>query len=811
MSENLVIVESPAKAKTIEKFLGSDYLVKSSYGHVRDLPKKGLGINIETGFEPDYEVLPDKKHIVSELRKQAKEAKQIWLASDEDREGEAIAWHLSQVLGLDPTKTKRIVFHEITKSAIGNAIQHPRTIDTDLVNAQQARRVLDRLVGFELSPLLWKKVKPALSAGRVQSVAVRLIVEREYEIIRFKPETFYRVAGIFSYMDPHGKTYQIKAELSKRFETEEQAEAFLNLCREARFEVSNIEKKPGKRSPSAPFTTSTLQQEAARKLGFSVSRTMMVAQQLYEAGLITYMRTDSVNLSDEARAMAKEMIVNHFGSDYLHNRNYRTTGKGAQEAHEAIRPSYIDRQSVPGTNQEQKLYELIWKRTVASQMADAQLERTTVDIAVSNSTEKFTAKGEVIRFEGFLRLYSESYEEEKSDKPDEKEAVLPPLKKGDPLERKEITATQRFDQRPARYSEASLVKNLEDLGIGRPSTYAPTISTIINRGYVVKEDREGVKRDYRQLILNNNGLITHQLSETVGAEKAKLFPTDIGMVVNDYLKNHFPAILDYDFTAKVEKYFDDIAEGKLEWQKMIAAFYRDFHPVVEKAVEEQVHSASATARLLGVDPKSGKNVYARMGKFGAMAQIGETDAEEKPQYASLRSGQLIASIMLDEALDLFRLPRTVGEYEGKPVVIGVGKFGPYARHDGKFVSLEKTDDPLSIDLPRAIDLIEQKRKKERERVLRTFPEDSKLQLLNGRWGPYLCYDGQNIKLPKGTDPEMMSYAGFMEIVEQAPNEKTTVKKGKSAGNTAVRKTKTAKTAKKTLKKSPVRAKNKGIV
>lgn len=800
MSENLVIVESPAKAKTIEKFLGKDYLVKSSFGHVRDLPKKELGIDVEGNFRPTYEVSEDKKQVVSELRRLVKAAKRVWLASDEDREGEAIAWHLAEVLGLDVKNTRRIVFHEITKNAILQAIESPRTVNIDLVNAQQARRILDRLVGFELSPVLWKKVRPALSAGRVQSVAVRLVVEREREIIGFKAGTFFRVTGLFLFRDAAGGLHPVKAELPRRFPTEEEARAFLETCRGADFTVARVEKKPGRRTPAAPFTTSTLQQEAGRKLGFSVSRTMSVAQRLYEAGLITYMRTDSVNLSAEAIRAISGVICGHYGKDYLHNRAYKTKSKGAQEAHEAIRPSYIDKRTVTGTYQEQRLYDLIWKRTVASQMADAQLERTTVDISVSGSEHRFVAKGEVIAFDGFLRLYAESTDDDNAPDREGDEALLPPLKAGDPLERREITATQRFDQRPPRYSEASLVKHLEELGIGRPSTYAPTISTIINRGYVVKEDREGVRRGYTQLSLDDGGVKKQLLTETTGAERAKLFPTDIGMVVNDYLESHFPSILDYNFTARVEKDFDDIAEGKTDWQTMLRKFYAPFHSTVTSAEDETVRAAS-TARLLGRDPATGKNVYARMGKFGAMAQIGETEDEDggKPRYASLQPGQLIASITLEEALRLFSLPRTVGTYEEKEVVIGLGRFGPYVRHDGKFVSLGKTDDPLSVSLERAVELIELKRKQEREKVLRTFPEDDKLQVLNGRWGPYLHYDGTNVKLPKTLDPAAATYAELMAVVkEQAGDGKSAARsaasKGRKAAPSSARRTTARKTA-----------------
>ena len=799
-SENLVIVESPAKAKTIEKFLGKDYLVKSSFGHIRDLPKKDIGVDIEHGFAPTYEVSEDKKKIVAELKSLASKVKRVWLASDEDREGEAIAWHLTQVLGLDVATTRRIVFHEITKNAILNAIQEPRTVNLNLVNAQQARRILDRLVGFELSPVLWKKVKPSLSAGRVQSVAVRLIVEREKEIIRFKGARFYKVAALFSFIGSKGEICKLKADLNHKFGTEEEARAFLELCAKARFSVESIEKKPGRRSPAAPFTTSTLQQEASRKLGFSVSRTMMVAQRLYEAGLITYMCTDSVNLSQDAVAAIGNVIKQEFGNEYLHNRQYKVKSKGAQEAHEAIRPSYIDRMSIDGSPQEKRLYDLIWKRAVASQMSDAVLEKTNIDIRVEGSDKLYTAKGEVVKFDGFLKLYSESGSDE------EKQAdsgLLPPIEKGQELSAESIDATERFEQRPPRYSEASLVKHLEDLGIGRPSTYAPTISTIINRGYVLKEDREGTPRGYVQLSLTKSGEIIRKISEEItGAEKAKLFPTDIGMLVNEYLEKHFPAILDYNFTAKVEKEFDDIAEGKLSWEKMIRHFYEPFHDTVEEATEEKGSFANSQQRLLGTDPESGKNVYARVGRFGAMIQIGESQKDgegEKPQYASLQSGQLIATITLEEALQLFRLPRNAGEYEGKEITIGVGRFGPYVRHDGKFVSLAKTDNPYTITQERAIELIEEKRKKEREKVIHVY-ETEGIQVLNGRWGPYIAFNGANYKIPKGTDAASLSVEDCKRIIEAQEAEGENAPSKKAARKAAVKSTKSVKTVKSTAAK-----------
>ena len=727
MQENLVIVESPAKAKTIEKFLGKGYVVKSSFGHIRDLSKKELGIDIQNDFTPHYEISPDKKKTVAELEKLAKEAGTVWLASDEDREGEAIAWHLSQVLGLKDDKTKRIVFHEITKNAILHAIENPRTIDLNLVNAQQARRILDRLVGFELSPVLWKKIKPSLSAGRVQSVAVRLIVEREREIMDFKAAAYYRVLADFTVTDADGKKSAFRAELSKRYATEQEALALLEKCKTAVFTVRNVERKPSKKSPAAPFTTSTLQQEAGRKLGMSVSQTMSVAQRLYEAGYITYMRTDSVNLSGQAIAAAKAEIVKLFGEKYSEVRNYKTKTKGAQEAHEAIRPSYMDKTVIDAAPAEKRLYDLIWKRTIASQMAAAQTERTVVDIEISNAEERFVATGETVLFDGFLKLYSESTEDEAQEG---EEALLPPLKQGDRPEAKSVTALQRFTQSPPRYSEASLVKRLEELGIGRPSTYAPTISTIITRGYVVKENREGGKRGYVQLKLEKGEIVRKELSEHVGKEKNKLSPTDIGMLVTDYLDQQFTDVMDYNFTAMVEKEFDEIAEGDKSWVDMIRKFYEKFHSTVDRALESQP-VRSSQPHLLGTDPKSGKPVYVKIGRFGPVAQIGDADDAEKPRFASLRKGQLIASITLEEALDLFTLPRTVGEFEEKEVVIGIGRFGPYVRHDGKFVSLGKTDDPYTIELDRAVSLIRDKREKDAKakEPIRTYPEDDGLQVL----------------------------------------------------------------------------------
>ena len=766
MQENLVIVESPAKAKTIEKFLGKEYTVKSSFGHIRDLSKKELGIDISNNFEPHYEIPADKKKVVGELDKLAKSAKTVWLASDEDREGEAIAWHLAQVLGLDPKTTKRIVFHEITKNAILHAVENPRSINMDLVNAQQARRVLDRLVGFELSPVLWRKVKPSLSAGRVQSVAVRLIVEREREIIAFESKDYYRVVADFEIAGANGKPGAFRAELNKRFATEQEAEAFLGKCKDARFTVLNVEQKPSKKNPPAPFTTSTLQQEAGRKLGMSVSQTMAVAQRLYEAGYITYMRTDSVNLSNQALAAAKEEVTALFGAEYSEVRNFKTKSKGAQEAHEAIRPSYMNHRTIEGGPQEKRLYELIWKRTVASQMVSAELDRTTITIAIDGRREQFVATGEVVKFDGFLRLYSESVEDETGEG---EEALLPPMKKGDEPTAQTITALQRFTQSPPRYSEASLVKRLEELGIGRPSTYAPTISTIITRGYVIKESRDGEKRGYTQLTLSKGKIARKTLTETVGKEKNKLSPTDIGMIVTDFLDAQFAAVMDYNFTASVEKEFDEIAMGEKSWPEMIRSFYDEFHSKVDEALESKPVKSSQMHEL-GIDPKSGKPVFVKIGRFGPVAQIGGAEGdEEKPRFASLKKGQLIATITLDEALALFDLPRKLGEFEDKEVVIGVGRFGPYARHDGKFVSLAKTDDPYTIELPRAIELIEQKRIKDKrmKEPIKTFAEEPGLQVLNGRYGPYIAFDGKNYRIPKGQEPEGLTLEACRAIIAKS--------------------------------------------
>lgn len=799
MSQNLVIVESPAKAKTIEKILGKDYIVKSSFGHIRDLPKKGLGIDIENNFEPEYEISKDKKAVVEDLLKLTKKVDRVWLASDEDREGEAIAWHLAQVLGIDPKEKNRIVFHEITSSAINKAIVTPRSIDINLVDAQQARRILDRLVGFELSPILWRKVRPSLSAGRVQSVAVRLVVEREREIIDFHPNIFYKVYGLFG-----KESNPVKAELSYRFDTEQQAYDFLKKCIGQSFFVESVDKKSSVRTPSAPFTTSTLQQEASRRLGFSVNQTMRVAQSLYESGHITYMRTDSVNLSNEALGVIGSVVKQEYGDQYLKIRKYANKSKGAQEAHEAIRPTYFNNKKIEGSSQEQKLYALIWKRAVASQMADAILERTIVKIAYPQAEHYFEAKGEVVVFDGFTRLYDNASERE----------YLPELKVGEPLPVLSVEAMERFEQRPARFSEASLVRQLEELGIGRPSTYAPTISTIINRGYVLKEDREGTAREYVKLTLNGNEIQREVLSEITGTEKAKLFPTDIGMIVNDYLKNHFEAILDYNFTASVEEYFDNIADGEMNWQKMLASFYGDFHKSVEAALNEDGGYATQEARLLGQDPATGKNVYARMGRFGAMVQLGE-NGDEKPQYAGLNNGQLIATVTLEDALALFRLPRTLGNFEEKSVVVGIGRFGAYIRHNNKFVSLPKAYNPYSVTLEEAVDVIGAKRRQDAERVLKTFPEDEKLQILNGRWGAYIFYDGVNYKVDKAQREHLkdISYEDAMTVVRSTKGSVPAAvrakkeKKSVAAKPRATTKTKTAAKPKTTTKPKTAAAKS----
>ena len=770
MQENLVIVESPAKAKKIEEFLGKDYKVMSSYGHIRDLKKKELSINEQT-MEPDYEIPDEKKKLVTELKATAKKAKKIWLASDEDREGEAISWHLCEVLGLDEEKTSRIVFHEITKPAILDAIQHPRHLDMNLVNAQQARRVLDRLVGFKLSPVLWRKVKPALSAGRVQSVAVRLIVEREREIQKFKSESYYRVSAIFALINENGNATEVKAELDKRFKTHEEVEAFLKKCKDAKFTVEAVNKKPLKRTPAPPFTTSTLQQEAARKLGFTVSQTMMIAQKLYESGRITYMRTDSVNLSTLCTNASKDEIIKVYGSEYSQPRAYHTHSKGAQEAHEAIRPTYMNEISIDGTSQEKRLYELIWKRTIASQMADAQIEKTTINIHIDNAEEKFVANGEVITFDGFIKVYRESTDDE--DGTEDATHILPAMKEGDELQRREITATEKFSAAPLRYTEASLVKKLEDLGIGRPSTYAPTISTIQQREYVQKGDKKGVERSYTIDSLKGIKVTQRVKKEIAGNEKGKLLPTDIGIVVNDFLMENFPGIMDYNFTANVEQKFDDIAEGKTEWNKWMKTFDKDFEPEVSKVMNARSQH-KAGERELGTDPKTGKPVFVKIGRFGPVAQIGSAEDKDKPLFAQLPSNLSIETITLEEALELFKLPRELGEFEGTKVSVGTGRFGPYVQHNRKYVSIPKGEDPMTITLDRAIELIQEKRETEQKRHLKSFAEDEKLELLNGKYGPYIAYDGKNYRLPKNKmeNVEALTYEECMTIIKEAPEPKT---------------------------------------
>lgn len=775
MQENLVIVESPAKAKTIEKFLGKDYKVMSSYGHIRDLKKKELSIDLDT-LNPDYEIPEEKKKVVSELKKNAKAAKKIWLASDEDREGEAISWHLCEVLGLDEANTNRIVFHEITKPAILKAIETPRHLDMNLVNAQQARRVLDRLVGFRLSPVLWRKVKPALSAGRVQSVAVRLIVEREREIQNFVSEPYYRVNAVFAVTSDDGAKNEVKAELSNRFKTHEEALAFLEECKKSKFTVSSITKKPLKRTPAPPFTTSTLQQEAARKLGFTVSQTMMVAQRLYEAGRITYMRTDSVNLSSLAINTSKDEIVRLYGEEYSKVRMYHTHSKGAQEAHEAIRPTYIDNVSIEGTSQEKRLYDLIWKRTIASQMADAQIEKTTVNIAMESEDGKttndlqFIANGEVVAFEGFLKVYHESTDDE--DAGEEFSHALPVMHEGEELERREIVSTERYSQSPNRYTEASLVRKLEELGIGRPSTYAPTISTIQQRDYVHKGDRKGEERKYAVDSLLGLKITSKTKKEMAGADKGKLIPTDIGMVVNDFLMENFPEIMDYNFTAKVEQEFDKIAEGKAEWNKEMKVFYQGFEPEVEKVMNARSEH-KAGERELGIDPATGKPVFVKIGRFGPVVQIGTADDEDKPRFSQLPSDKSMETITLNEALELFKLPRTVGQFEGTDVVIGAGRFGPYVLHNKKYVSLPKDENPMTVTLDAAINLIQKKRLQEAQRHLKTFEEDANIEVMNGRYGPYIAYNGKNYRMPKALHEKAseLTYEQCMDIVNNAPEPK----------------------------------------
>lgn len=765
MAENLVIVESPAKAKTIEKFLGKDFLVKSSFGHIRDLAKKDFGIDIKNQYAPVYIVPSDKKKIVSELKKHKKDAKYVWLASDEDREGEAIAWHLSEVLELTDENTRRIVFHEITKNAIQNAVKNPRAINTNVVQAQQARRVLDRLVGFELSPVLWKKVQPALSAGRVQSVAVRILVEREREIHDFKATSTYKVTGIFWFTNEKGEKVKIQAELARKIPTKEDAIAFLSSCKQAAFEISKLDIKPSYRSPAPPFTTSTLQQEAGRKLGFSVAQTMSVAQKLYESGNITYMRTDSVNLSSLALNTAKKTILDEFGEKFHTFRKYKTKSKGAQEAHEAIRPTFIENKTIEGGAQEKRLYDLIRKRTIASQMSNAEIEKTTATISMSGSKDVFTAVGEVIKFEGFLKVYSETREDDSDEKVI---TILPQISQGQKLNFLSISATQRFTQPPYRYSEPSLVKKMEDLGIGRPSTYAPTISTIQQRGYVVKESRPGLEREITVLEVENGELVEKQKIEKFGFEKAKLFPTDIGMIVNDFLMEHFKEIMDFNFTASVEKEFDEIATGSLLWTEMIDKFYTQFHQKVAKSLETV--GKSRGEKSLGVDPVSGEEVFVKVGRFGPLAQLGQPRDNYKPKFAGLQKNQRIETITLEEALELFKLPRTLGNFEENELVVSIGKFGPYIRHDGKFYSLPKEYDPHTIDSDKAIEVIKLKREAEKNKTVKTFVENKDLKILNGHWGPYISFEKKNYRIPKSKDPKSLSLEECMELI--ASNKKS---------------------------------------
>jgi DNA topoisomerase I len=763
MTKNLVIVESPAKAKTIESFLGKEYTVMSSFGHVRDLKKSDLSVDVENGFAPYYEIPSDKKKLVSDLKKTAKAAETVWLASDEDREGEAISWHLVEALDLKEEKVKRIVFHEITKEAILHAIENPRSIDINLVDAQQARRVLDRLVGYGLSPLLWKKVKPSLSAGRVQSVAVRLIVEREKAIKEFKTKSAFRILAVFQ--DEKDSKKQIKAELPQRFDKQKEAEEFLQKCIGANFSVGKIEKKPAKKSPTAPFTTSTLQQEASRKLGYSVARTMMLAQQLYESGNITYMRTDSVNLSNTAITQAKAEIEQNYGKEYLKVRKYTTKTKGAQEAHEAIRPTYLNKHAAGKDASQKKLYELIWKRTIASQMSDAKLEKTTLDIDISTCNDKFVAKGEVISFDGFLKVYMESYDEEENN---QESTMLPPLKEKDLLKMNSLQAIERFSKHPARFTEASLVKQMEEKGIGRPSTYAPTISTIQKRGYILKEDLVGNMRSYNVLEIKKDKVVHSLQEEKTGFEKAKLIPSDIGTLVNDFLSEYFMNILDFNFTAKVEKEFDEIAQGKKAWNKMIDSFYSGFHLQI-KEIGETTKRYSGE-RLLGVDPKSQKNVFVKIGRYGSMAQIGETGDEEKPKFAGLLKGQSIQNITLEEVLELFVFPKSIGEYEGDEVVVAVGRYGPYVKNNSKFYSVSKEENLLKLTLEQAIKIIEDKKANESKKNIKEFKEDG-IQVLNGRYGPYIKASGKNYRIPKSMEPEKLSLEDCKEIIAKTAKKK----------------------------------------
>ncbi len=794
MQKNLVIVESPAKAKTIEKFLGKDFKVLSSYGHIRDLKDKGLGIEIENNYKPLYIISPDKQDVVKTLKKEAKEAETVWLASDEDREGEAISWHLYEALGLEKDKTKRIVFHEITKNAILHAIENPRGIDYNLVDAQQARRVLDRIVGFELSPVLWKKIRPSLSAGRVQSVAVRLIVEREREINAFEAEASFRVQALFLMSD--GTV--LKAELGRRLKTEEEARNLLEQLKDAVFTVEDVTKKPAKKSPAAPFTTSTLQQEAARKMGFSVSQTMSVAQKLYESGHITYMRTDSVVLSGIAIAAAKKEIASEFGDKYVKGRQFQTKTKGAQEAHEAIRPTYMDKRTIKGSAQEQRLYELIWKRTLASQMADAELERTVVTINISNNREdKFYIEGEVIKFDGFLRVYLESNEDEN---PEEKkdDSLIPPLEPGTALDLKEATAAERLSQRPPRYSEAALVRKLEELGIGRPSTYAPTISTIQKRGYVLKGNKEGIDRDFIILSLRDQKINRNIKKEKVGTDKGKLMPTDTGLVVNDFLIEYFPAVMEYSFTAGVEVELDKIAEGDEKWVQVIDRFYKVFHPIVEEVSTAKTEHKIGE-RVLGTDPKTGKPVSVKIGRYGPFAQIGLAEDEDKPQFASLMKDQSIETISLEEALKLFDLPRTVGEIDGKPVTAAIGRFGPFLKYENSYTTIPKDFNPLSITIDEAKQLIEEKKERDAKKHIKSFPENENLQVLNGRFGPYISFEKNNYKIPKEKKPEELTYEEVMDIIKNAPEKTSKKKTSKTTDSSKKTKSTTSKSKTKNTK------------
>jgi len=795
MQKNLVIVESPAKAKTIEKFLGADYKVLSSYGHIRDLKEKGggLGVDVKNDFKPEYVVSPDKAELVKTLKKATKEAQMVWLASDEDREGEAIAWHLSVVLGLDEKDSKRIVFHEITKDAILNAIKNPRNIDLNLVNSQQARRILDRIVGFELSPVLWKKIMPSLSAGRVQSVAVRLIVEREREINQFNSEAYFKVTAVFFL--PDGKTL-LKAELNKRFATEAEAKTFLEGLKNATFTIEDINTRPGKKSPAPPFTTSTLQQEAARKIGFSVAQTMSVAQKLYEAGLITYMRTDSLNLSTLALNAAKKEIENEFGNKYVKIRKYQTKTKGAQEAHEAIRPTYINNQTVKASAQEQKLYELIWKRTVASQMADAELERTTVTIGISTyENEKFHVHGEVIKFDGFLRVYLEDNDDETTD--ETVEVILPPMYVNDNLNLSEAIANERLTQKPFRYTEASLVRKMEELGIGRPSTYAPTISTIQQRGYVIKGNKEGEEHSFTTLTLKNKAITSSSKKEIIGADRNKLIPTDSGMVVNDFLIENFPTVMDYNFTANIEKDLDKVADGEMLWTDTLHQFYDLFHPIVLE-VSASKTELKVGERALGTDPVSGKPVSVKIGRFGPFVQIGSAEDEEKPRFASLMQNQSIETIKLDEALRLFDLPRTIGQLDDKPVVAAIGRFGPYLKFNNTFTPIPKNYNPYNITIEEAGKLIQEKLERDANKHIKSFPEDGNIRILNGRFGPYISYNKANYKIPKGIVPAELSFEDVMKIIKEAP-EKPEKSKAKKASKTTEAQAKTKRTVSKKSK------------